>query len=72
MIGITAKLANVLLQPLQSLDLILETIVGATSLDNLLRGKEAIGTNAVVEVYNDNVVVACFDQTGAVVIGIRV
>jgi hypothetical protein len=72
MLGITSELANVLLDPLQSLDLIFEAIVGASALDNLVGSQESIRTNAVVEVHDNNIVVACFDKTRAVVVGVRV
>jgi len=60
-LGITSELLNVLLHPLQSLDLISETVVGCTALYNLIGSQEAVRTDAVVEVDNDNVVVAGFD-----------
>jgi hypothetical protein len=72
MFRITSELANVLLHPLQSFDLIFETIVGASAFDNLVGCEESIRSNAVVEVYNDNIVVACLNQTGPVVVGVGV
>lgn len=72
MIGITTKLANVLLHPLKSLDLILETIVSAASFGDLLRGKETIRADTVVEIHYNDVVVAGLDQAGTVVVGVRV
>ena len=61
MLGITAKLANVLLHPLQCLDLVSKTVVGSAALDDLIRSQKAVGTHTVVEVHNDNIVVASFD-----------
>jgi hypothetical protein len=71
-LGVTSKLADIFLYPLQSLDLVSETVVGSASLNNLVWSQETIRTNTVVEVDDDNVVVACFDQTGTVVVGVRV
>jgi hypothetical protein len=71
-LGITSKLADILLNPLQSLDLISQTVVGSAALNDLIRSQEAIRTNTVVEVDNDNIVVTCFNQTGAVVVRVGV
>jgi hypothetical protein len=71
-LGVTSKLADIFLYPLQGLDLISETIVGSAALNNLIRSQETIRTNTVVEVDNNNVVVARFNQTGAVVVRVRV
>ena len=69
---VNSEFANVLLYPLQSLDLIFQTIVGTAALDDLIRSQETIRSNAVVEVDDNNVVVAGFNQTRAVVVGVRV
>jgi hypothetical protein len=69
---VTSKLANVLLDPLQSLDLIFETVVCASTLDDLVGSQESIRTDAVVEVYNHDIVVACFDQARAIVVRVGV
>ena len=72
MLRVTSELLNVLLHPLQCLNLIPKTVVWSTALDDLLGSQETVGTNAVVEVHDDDVVVAGFDQTRAVVVGVRV
>jgi hypothetical protein len=72
MLRITSKLADILLNPLQGLDLIFETVVDTAALDNLVCSQESIRTNTVVEVHDDNIVVARFYETRAIVVRIRV
>jgi hypothetical protein len=61
---------DVLLHPLQSLDHVLEPVVQRTLVFDLLRGQEAVRTNAVVEGDDHNVVARGLNQATAVVVGI--
>lgn len=60
-------LADVFLNPVQGLPLIFQAVVQAATLTNFLRCQKSMGTNSIIEVHDDQLHAARFDQRGAVV-----
>jgi hypothetical protein len=74
MAGIASKLADVFLDPLECLSLILESIVQAQGLVvcNLLPSKEPVRSDPVVEVDDNYVIVGGIDKVCAIVIRVAI
>ena len=69
---ISAKEADVLLDPLQGFPLVSKAVVGCTTSEDLRTGQESVGTYSVVEGDNDNVQLAGCDQAAPVVVGVGI
>jgi hypothetical protein len=62
--------ADMLLNPLQGLALVFQTIVQTGSFFNLFSGKESVRSNPIVESDHHHIVSGCLDQPSAVIVGI--
>ena len=72
MARIATKLLDVSLDPLKRLSLVLEPIVDASTGGDFFARQEAVRSNAIVEVDDDNVQVARENQSRTVVIRVTV
>lgn len=61
-----------LLDPFKRFYLVLEPIVQASALLDLLSRKETIGTNTIIERYDYYIHPGGFDQTGTIVVGVGI
>lgn len=61
---------DILLHPFKRLDLIFQAIIQAGTLLNLFAGEKAVRPHPVVEGDHHDVVARCFDQAGAIIVGI--
>jgi hypothetical protein len=65
-------LADMFLDPLESLDLIFEAVIQTSAILDLLASQEPVWTNSVVEGNHDDVRARRFDQPGSIVVCIRI
>ena len=68
-IRVTTEFGDVLLNPLESLALIVESKVGRES---IAIAEKTINANAIMDAHNDHVEIASLDKTGSVDIGVGV
>jgi len=69
MIRVTAELGDVLLNPLESLALIVESKVGSES---IAIAEESINANTIMDAHNDHVKITSLNKTGSVDIGVGI